>query len=295
MGEAGGYPPSRRIRRQVSPARPSGTGMALDQARHHDTDRHPARRARAGTAPPSTGKVSRCPRAGVQYARAAHLAVSAADPGARWNGQKTRSILAPLRLAEALLEQTHVYRLWQAPFAAAKLAPVLAHNDVTRARRVLDVGCGPGTNTPYFLHAEYVGIDINPRYVAWARRRYGREFVAADIRTYAFPDDRRFDFVLVSSFLHHVDAGEARRILAAVARTLAPGGSVHILELLLPEAPSLARWLARHDRGGFARRLEEWRSLFAALFAIELFEPYAVGGLGVPLWHMVYCKGRAKG
>ncbi len=204
-------------------------------------------------------------------------------------------MVAPVRLAEVLLEQTHVYRLWQAPFAADKLAPVLAHGDVARARRVLDVGCGPGTNTAYFPHAEYLGIDINPRYVAWAERRHGRAFVAADIRSYAFPDHARFDFALVNSFLHHVDDEEAGRILAGVARALAPGGSVHILDLVLPGAPSLARWLARHDRGRFARRLDEWRSLFARMFAIERFEPYAVGRAGIPLWHMVYCKGQAKG
>ena len=49
-----------------------------------------------------------------------------------------------------LLEQTPVYSLWQAPFAAEKLAPLLAHNDLGRVRRVLDVGCGPGMNTHLF-------------------------------------------------------------------------------------------------------------------------------------------------
>ena len=199
-----------------------------------------------------------------------------------------------MRLVDGLLERTGVYRLLQAPFAGAKLAPVLRHADLGEVRRVLDVGCGPGTNTAHFAHAEYVGIDINPRYVAWARRRHRREFVVADIRTYAFPGDRKFDFVLVNSFLHHVDAEEAGRILGAVARTLAPGGSAHVLDLVLPEERSLARWLARHDRGRFARRLEEWRGLFGSVFEIGLFEPYTLSLLGVPLWNMVYCRGRAR-
>jgi len=46
-----------------------------------------------------------------------------------------------------VMENTLAYRVWQAPFAEKKLAPLYAHNDVARARRVLDVGCGPGTNT----------------------------------------------------------------------------------------------------------------------------------------------------
>lgn len=196
---------------------------------------------------------------------------------------------------EVLLEQTHVYRLWQAPFAADKLIPILEHIDLRQVRRVLDVACGPGTNTSYFRDVDYVGIDINPHYVAWARRRYGREFIVADIRTYEFPEERKFDFVLVNSFLHHVNTDEARRILEGVARqTLASGGAAHILELVLPDERSLARWLANHDRGKFVRRLGEWRSLFESVFDVKVFKPYAVGLFGVPLWHMVYCKGQAE-
>lgn len=196
--------------------------------------------------------------------------------------------------SDALLEQTHVYRLWMVPFAAKKLAPVLKHNDLSRVRRVLDVGCGPGTDTAYFPNTEYVGIDINPAYVAWAKQRYGREFIVADIRTYEFPAEEKFDFVLMNSFLHHVNTEEAGRILAGVARTLAPDGYVHIIDLVLAEQPSLARWMAKHDRGKFARPLQAWRALFSSIFEIHVFERYAVPVFGVTLSDHVYCKARAK-
>ncbi len=201
---------------------------------------------------------------------------------------------APMTLATAVLEHPLVYRLWQSPFAAGKLAPVLSHNDLGRVRRVLDVGCGPGTNTAYFARSDYLGIDINPHYIAWAGRRYQRPFVAADITSYRLPDGERFDFVLVNSFLHHLSGEDTGRILGAVARTLTPDGFVHILDLVLPAEPSLARWLARRDRGQYARPLEEWRRLFERTFEVVLFEPYAVGLPGLPMWNMVYCKGRVR-
>jgi SAM-dependent methyltransferase len=197
-------------------------------------------------------------------------------------------------LSERLLERTPVYRLWQAPFADDKLRPILASNDLTAARRVLDVGCGPGTNTHHFSGSDYVGVDINPRYIEFARRRHGREFVVADLRTWAFPEHERFDFVLLNSFLHHVADAEVEEILRAVARTLAPNGAVHVLDLVLPERPSVARWLARNDRGGHARPLERWRELLESAFEVERFEPYAIARVGVPLWNMVYCKGRGR-
>jgi SAM-dependent methyltransferase len=35
---------------------------------------------------------------------------------------------------------------------------------------VLDAACGPGTNAPVCAHADYVGVDLNERYVESARR-----------------------------------------------------------------------------------------------------------------------------
>ncbi len=66
-----------------------------------------------------------------------------------------------MKLIAQIMENTQAYRLWQAPFADEKFAPVAAHNDLSRVRRVLDVGCGPGTNTQHFSGADYLGIDRN--------------------------------------------------------------------------------------------------------------------------------------
>jgi SAM-dependent methyltransferase len=199
-----------------------------------------------------------------------------------------------MKFGEFLLEQSPVYRLWQAPFAAVKLAPVLAHNDLQRVRRVLDVGCGPGTNTPRFAHADYLGIDINPRYIEFARRKFNRQFIVADVTTYHVSPEERFDFILVNSFLHHIDSPAVRRILSHLGGLLSAGGHVHILELVLPNDRSLARRLAEWDRGNYPRPLEEWRALFAESFELVVFEPYPLKALGTTLWNMIYCKGKAK-
>ena len=116
-----------------------------------------------------------------------------------------------------LMEHTLAYRVWQAPFAEKKLAPLYAHTDVARARRVLDVGCGPGTNTAHFLHAGYLGIDFNPAYIESARRRHGREFVVADVTKYEVAPEERFDLILANSLFHHIDTASTRKILAHLA------------------------------------------------------------------------------
>jgi SAM-dependent methyltransferase len=159
---------------------------------------------------------------------------------------------------------------------------------------VLDVGCGPGTNTPYFTHARYLGIDHNLRYLEYARQRYRQDFLVADIARWAVAPRARFDFALVNSLLHHVDTPSARGILLQLRELLTDDGHVHIIDLVLPKGPSLARFLTRRDRGKFARPLQDWKEIFAEAFETVAFEPFELTGLGVTLWQLVYFKGRAK-
>jgi SAM-dependent methyltransferase len=188
-----------------------------------------------------------------------------------------------------------LYRLWQAPFQRQKLAPILATGDVARARRVLDVACGPGLDAPRFAHADYTGLDANAAYVEHARMRHpGARFLVADALGELLPDEPPFDFVLANSFLHHVDDAGARRVLGHLARLVTEDGHVHVLDLVLPESPCIARALARADRGDHPRTLDAWRTLFTERFEPVLFEPYAVRLLGLPLWHMIYFKGKAR-
>ena len=193
-----------------------------------------------------------------------------------------------------LLENTLAYRIWQAPFAEQKLAPLYAHNDVAAARRVLDVGCGPGTNTAHFASAEYLGVDINPAYIESARQRYKREFIVADITKVEIAVDERFDLILANSIFHHIDTLDTLRILAHLATLLSDEGHVHVFDLVLPEGASVSRFLARADRGEYPRPLNQWREIFTEAFELEVFKPYSLGAAGMTLWNMVYFKGRAR-
>ena len=199
-----------------------------------------------------------------------------------------------LALRNRLLEMPLVYSLWQAPFAQAKLAPLHRHNDIASVRRVLDVACGPGTNTAMFARADYVGVDINPAYTETGRRRFGRTFVTADVTRYRHEDGAGFDFILANSFFHHVPSDDVRRILAHLATLLTADGHIHILDLVLPAGRSAARTLARWDRGDHARPVQAWRELFEEHFEPVVVEPYALGLPGLPLWQMLYFKGAAR-
>jgi SAM-dependent methyltransferase len=199
--------------------------------------------------------------------------------------------MAIRRFVDRLLEHPAVYAAWQAPQAAQKFAPVERRLARTNIRRVLDVGCGPGTNARRFTGADYLGIDINEDYLAIARRKHNGRFIQADLETADLSALGRFDTVLVNSFLHHLSDEAVGRILEQIRSLLEPAGTVHFLELVMPERRSLAMLMAKLDRGRYARPLAAWRALFEASFEQVAIEPYEYCG---GLWAMVYFQGRAR-
>ena len=195
---------------------------------------------------------------------------------------------------DAVMKWPLVYRMWMSPYASQKFERILAHNDLRNVRRVLDVGCGPGTDAPQFADMDYLGIDQNERYISHARRRHGRSFQVGDVTRLEVPTDQRFDFILVNSLLHHIDTPSTRRLLAHLPNLLSDGGHVHVIELVLPPLSSVPRLLARADRGDFPRPLQEWQALFAESFDEMVFEPFDVCVGGIVFWNMVYFKGCTK-
>lgn len=100
----------------------------------------------------------------------------------------------------------------------------------------LDVGCGAGRLTRLLAAAgaRASGIDVNPAVIrrAIARAREdGADIEFAEGRAEALPwPDARFDVVVFSNSLHHVEADRMERALAEAARVLRPEGLLYVME-----------------------------------------------------------------
>ncbi|MEV2273520.1 class I SAM-dependent DNA methyltransferase [Nonomuraea africana] len=94
---------------------------------------------------------------------------------------------------------------------------------------VADIGCGPG-HVAAHLHALGVpvfGIDLSPRMVEVARRRYpGLRFQAGSMTALDLGDDELGGIVAWYS-THHIPSEQLPTVFAEFCRTLAPGG--HLL------------------------------------------------------------------
>jgi SAM-dependent methyltransferase len=128
---------------------------------------------------------------------------------------------------------------------------------------VLDIGCGIGQYADVTC-GEYLGIDLEPRYIEYARRRRGRPgrtFRCADVASLV-EEQRSFDLVLMVDLLHHLDEKTCAELLATVARLTRR--DVVSFEPIPEQRNRAGQWIVDHDRGDFVRPLAELQALFAA-------------------------------
>jgi ubiquinone/menaquinone biosynthesis C-methylase UbiE len=136
--------------------------------------------------------------------------------------------------------------------------------------RTLDLGCGPGAFADVFDGDDFVGADLNERYVEHARRHRKGTFIVSDARQVDLPDDR-FDQVLIFGMLHHLSDEDVRAVLGEVTRLLVPGGKA----LLIEDIPAMSKLnLIGHlihnvEQGEHIRSVEEYQPLYREFGTIE--------------------------
>ena len=196
-------------------------------------------------------------------------------------------------LLERLLARPVVYRAWQTPFVRKKIRPFRRRLDPTKTGRVLDIGCGPGTNASLFPADTYVGIDLNPSYIRYARRKFPGRFEIWDV-TKPGPNLGRFDTVLINSVFHHLSDVETARALGSLVSHVNDDARIFVIDLVLPSSRGIPRLLASLDRGHYPRRLDHWLRLFGDHLAITHCEPFSVRLMGVSLWELLLVEARPR-
>jgi SAM-dependent methyltransferase len=111
--------------------------------------------------------------------------------------------------------------------------PAAADFASARGLRVLEIGCGLGTDGAQFARAgaSYTGVDLTEAAVSLARRNFELqnltgEFRTADAENLDFADDT-FDLVYSHGVLHHTP--DAVRAVREIYRVLRPGGRAVVM------------------------------------------------------------------
>ena len=111
--------------------------------------------------------------------------------------------------------------------------PIAANFAATRGLKVLEIGCGIGTDGAQFAKAgaDYTGIDLTAAAIELARKRFALsnlkgEFRVSDAEDLDF-DNESFDLVYSHGVLHHTPDIEAA--LREIHRVLKPGGRAIVM------------------------------------------------------------------
>lgn len=193
-------------------------------------------------------------------------------------------------LKKRILESSLGYALWSAPINRAKVDAIKQMlQKCGGENKILDVGCGPGTNAGMFSGWEYVGIDLNSNYIENAKTKFpGKTFYCGDATSLDLEGDK-FPIILINSLMHHLNDVECSQLLAGVKPILAQHGSIIVQEPLTPNKDQrLMRFLMKQDRGDYFRPLADWKSIFEKSgfdIASEYFYKLKLTGL-VTGWQM---------
>ncbi|MEI6125994.1 MAG: class I SAM-dependent methyltransferase, partial [Pseudomonadota bacterium] len=157
--------------------------------------------------------------------------------------------------------------------------------DQSSRPRILDLGCGPGLFKKYYTACDYVGIDNNARYIAYAEKTLDGCFILGDILT---PDrylaNRCFDYIILNGVLHHLEDGSVIQVLKKIGTYLNAGGRIIVVDHICDERLTpVNRLLLKLDRGSFSRTRASFLRLFED-FTIVSYREFFIPAGPLVLW-----------
>jgi ubiquinone/menaquinone biosynthesis C-methylase UbiE len=158
------------------------------------------------------------------------MSVQVTDIRAYWNGSPCQKNLSQQtdrrKYFEEITERRYKGRDWH--------VPAIAHFADFKAKDVLEVGCGIGTDGFEFAKrgAHYVGIDLTPNSVELARERFALfnvpgTFEPANAEERLPFEDESFDHVYSFGVLHHSPNTQA--MIDEIYRVLRHGGTFTVM------------------------------------------------------------------
>ena len=134
--------------------------------------------------------------------------------------------------------------------------------------KVCDICCGTGTYS-LIVEGEYIGVDLNERYIDYATKKYGskkKKFINANVKSIDF-EKKYFDKAMMINATHHFSDEENLKIFQKVNHFVR--NEFIIVDINLDASNFFQKALLHLDRGRFIRSLAKQRALVSKIFKIE--------------------------
>lgn len=179
-------------------------------------------------------------------------------------------------------KQTYLYRLLSSPqlykisqnfFGRRKGYRILLNEYMLlkEGNSVLDIGCGTADIVDFLpANINYVGFDINSRYIAYAQAKYkDKDKVKLFCKRVSEADAtlEKFDYIISMAVVHHLNDDEAINLYRLGMELLKSEGVMIIIDPTRNNSDSfIAKLLTNNDRGEHIRFPNEYEKLAKNVF-----------------------------
>ena len=160
-----------------------------------------------------------------------------------------------------------------------------------KGESVIDVGCGIGDHA-YLVKGNYVGIDFNPEFIRYAKRKYSRpnrKFMRMDATRMSFRRNS-FDKAMYISMLHHFNDAQNMKVLREISRITRK--RIIILDLV-PDRHPFRKLLWKMDRGDYVRPVKRQVELISKALKIKRLIRFKTRS-GSAVHSLFICEPRSK-
>ena len=134
---------------------------------------------------------------------------------------------------------------------------------------VLDIGCGPAEILDFFPKVKYYGLDLSSNYINEAKKKYGDrgEFFCQELSETSVPAGIKFDIVMATNVLHHLNDSQAIKLFNLAKKCLKPGGRLITCDGCRSSGEGLiSKIVLSLDRGKYVRDKEGYLNLARQAF-----------------------------
>jgi len=177
------------------------------------------------------------------------------------------------------------YNTWSAFHFLPRFKKIKAEVCREGAKTILDLGCGTGLFKKHCPGCDYVGIDNNPLYIDYAKKKLGGNFILGDMLS---PEkhlgDNRFDAVILNGVLHHLEDRSITMLTKKIGAYLNPEGVIIIVDHVYKEhLNAINKLLLKYDRGSFSRAQTSFETLFKD-FNIKSYKEFNIQAGAFVFW-----------
>ena len=155
------------------------------------------------------------------------------------------------------------YKLTHPKSIPIKLKKLIEPNFSLKDKKVLDFGCGTGTNARIFEPKDYTGVDIDLDRIELAQElnpKYNFEQIKDE--KIDLPDESQ-DYIFICGVLHHISDEVINKYIKEFKRILKHKGSLLIFEPAdFPEWKISSKLMILLDDGEYIRKEKEYFDLF---------------------------------